>query len=269
MAVPLILLNSCTLRQASYAKPRLEESVKELCRKEYNLEVESRLVGKTLYVSCVLDGLVGHDLGLQTETLDKLEGAMLSTTRVALSTDADLNFLMLKARDSRLGVTVSLLRYLPDIKSLIFMRISRSDFEERLVMETDATPKPDDPSFWQDIPMTQFLSRLVASRLQRQFSSNPLVSAFLRIRQVKGAFKENVLTLRLDDFDDEPNPNVLIQQIVRSAVEKTVVDVIHKYGSADIVKRVVVLDGGGRTTLDITTKDLEQKAKSENTKAAA
>src|SRR5689334_14755097 len=102
-AAPLILLSACSIREASYTKPRLVESVKELCKKEYNLDVDSRLVGRTLYVSCVLDGLVGHDLGLQGETLDKLEGAMLSATRVALSTDAEVNFLLLKARDSRLG----------------------------------------------------------------------------------------------------------------------------------------------------------------------
>jgi hypothetical protein len=208
----------------------------------------------------VLDGLVGRDLALQQETLRKLEGAMLNSTRVALSTDAEVNFLVVKARDSRLGVTVTLVRYFPDIKSLIYMRIARSDFEDRLVLETENSLEPEPMEGWHDLPMTEFAARLVASRLQRQFSSNPLVTAFLQIRKVKGAFREGNLLLQLDKFENEPDTNLLIEEILRTAVEETVGDVVKKYNLRDIVKRVAVRDDAGRSLLELNVNELLLRA---------
>lgn len=260
----LALLLSCGLaacrNSATYTQTGLAESVVALCRNDYDFTAEAKLVGKTLYVWAVLDGLVGRDLGLQQETLKKLEGAMLNSTRVALSTDADVNFLVVKARDSRLGVTVTLVRYFPDIKSLIYMRIGRSDFEDRLVLETENTLEPEAMEAWHDIPMTEFVARLVASRLQRQFSSNPLVTAFLQIRKVKGAYREGNLLLQLDKFESEPDTNLLIEEILRTAVEETVGDVVKKYNLRDIVRRVAVKDEAGRPLLELNVNDLLRAA---------
>jgi hypothetical protein len=234
--------------------------VQELCLRDYDLTVDARFVGRTFYVHSVLDGLVGRDLGLQQETLKKLEGAMLSSTRVALSTDADINFIVLKARDSRLGVTVTLVRYLPDIKSLIYMRISREDFEERLVLETTNSLDAETPESWYDLSMTEFMARLVASRLQRQFSSNPLINTFLQIRQVQGSFAAGTIRLRLDKFEHDPDTDLLIQEILRTGVEDVVKDVLRKYGARDIVKAVVVKDDTDRSLLELTTKEIFDRA---------
>jgi hypothetical protein len=259
-AVLASLLGACEMAP-TFGKQDMNRTVREVCKKEYNFDVEARLTGKTLYVGGVLDGLVGRDLGLQQDTLAKLEGAMLSTTRAALSTDAEINFLAVKARDSRLGVTVTLLRYFPDVKSLIYMRISRADFETRLVLETDSALEPESPDAWREVTMTEFMSRLVASRLQRQFSSNPLITAFLRIRRVKGSFKAGVLSLQLDKFENEPETNLLVEEILRSAVEETVADVVRKYDAGSVLKRVSVKDDSGRQLLDLETAAFLEKTK--------
>ncbi len=253
-------LAACS-QSPTYPRKDLSQSVRELCRKEFDFEADARLVGRTFYVSCLLDGLVGKDLGLQQDTLRKLEGAMLSSTRVALSTDAQINFIAVKARDSRLGVTVTLLRYLPDIKSLIYMRISRTDFEDRLVLETENSLEPEPPEAWRDIPMTEFLSRLIASRLQRQFSANPLVGAFLQVRRVSGTFREGTLTLLLDKFENDPDTRILIEEILRTAVEDTASDVIRKYNAAGIVKRIAVRDDAGRAFFTLEVDPLLEKKK--------
>ncbi|MBI4395944.1 MAG: hypothetical protein HY548_02540 [Elusimicrobia bacterium] len=230
--------------------------MRDICRKEYDLQVDVRLVGKTLYAACQLDGLVGQDLGLQRKTLEKLEGAMLSTTRAALSTDASIDFLVLKARDARLGVTVNLIRYFPDIKGLIFFRVSRSDFENRLILETENVPEPESPDSWKDIPMTEFMARLAASRLQRQFTSNPLVSVFLQVQKVQGRVEDRTLLLVLEKSDDADESNALMGELLRSAVEETASDVLRKYDSEKAVRQVVVKDGRGRTVLNWSAEDL-------------
>jgi hypothetical protein len=69
---------------------------------------------------------------------------MLSGTRASLSTDAKVDFLSVRVADPRLGSSITLLRYVPDIKGiLIYMRYSRDDFEDRrLVIEPMGRPIP-------------------------------------------------------------------------------------------------------------------------------
>ncbi|HRY29128.1 MAG TPA: hypothetical protein P5079_03730 [Elusimicrobiota bacterium] len=244
------------LNRPTYTKDDLAASVQRLCQKEYGFKAEARLVGKTLYVVTALDGLVGRDLGLQRETMEKLEGAVLSSTRVALSTNADLNYLVVKARDSRLGVTVTILRYLPDVKSLLYMRISRSDFMDRQVQETENALEPESPESWHDVTMMEFQARLVASRLQRLFSENPLIAVFLQVRRVEGVFVDGTLSLRLDKFENEPGTNFLVEEILRTAVEDTVRDVVKKYNLRGILKHVRVSDDADRRLLDLEVEEL-------------
>jgi hypothetical protein len=46
----------------TFPADRLPEAVRELCLKEQKLEVDARLLGKTLALSCDLEGLIGLDL---------------------------------------------------------------------------------------------------------------------------------------------------------------------------------------------------------------
>jgi len=242
--------------------------VKELCRRDYQMDVDTRLVGKTLYVGTVLDGLVGQDLSLRMEMLNKLEGAMLNSVRVALSTDAELNFLVLKARDSRLGVSMTLIRYFPDVKSLLYYRISRSDSEDRLVFETINSAEQESPDSWKDITMTEFYARLAASRMGRLLSSNPLVGVFLQIHRVRGDFgTDGVMYLTVDKYTSAPSSHLLTDEILKTAVVDIVSDIIGKYGAKDIITAVTVKDETGKILLTLKENELIKSAEQrKNTK---
>jgi hypothetical protein len=214
---------------ATFPADRLPEAVHDLCKKEQNLDVDARLVGKTLYLTCSLDGLIGLDLDFQKEALEKLEGVMLSGTRAALSTDAKVDFLSMKVKDARLGSAITLLRYVPDIKGLIYMRYSRNDFEDRLVLETDgAEETPEDSTALHDIPLPEFIARLVSSRLHRQLTGNPLVSVFLRISQVRGRVENGVLILRLERAEHVAL-TLSTTDVLEAAVAEVAVDVTKKF----------------------------------------
>ncbi|HOW27303.1 MAG TPA: hypothetical protein PK876_02205 [Elusimicrobiota bacterium] len=242
--------------------------MKELCRRDYQMDVDTRLVGKTLYVGTVLDGLVGQDLSLRMEMLNKLEGAMLNSVRVALSTDAELNFLVLKARDSRLGVSMTLIRYFPDVKSLLYYRISRSDSEDRLVFETINSAEQESPDSWKDITMTEFYARLAASRMGRLLSSNPLVGVFLQIHRVRGDFgTDGVMYLTVDKYTSAPSSHLLTDEILKTAVVDIVSDIIGKYGAKDIITAVTVKDETGKILLTLKENELIKSAEQrKNTK---
>lgn len=237
--------------------------MRDLCKKEQKLDVDARLVGKTLYLSCALEGLIGLNLDFQKEALETLEGVMLSGTRAALSTDAKVDFLVMKVKDARLGSAITLLRYIPDIKGLIYMRYSRSDFEDRLVIETDGAEDPaQSPEPLTDITMPEFIARLVSSRLHRQLTGNPLVSVFLRITQVRGRFEEGILILALErPEDDELTSSSL--DVLEAAVAEVAVDVTKKFDPDGLlVQNVRIEDKGGELLWEKPLSVLQERVKS-------
>lgn len=240
---------------------KLAESIRQICQREYGFEVDARLVGKTLYVSCEPDNLIGKDLGIQRETVEKLYDAMLTATRVALSTDAQVEFLAVKARDAALGVTVTLLRYFPDVKWFLYMRISRAEAEDRIVIETDHSSEPEPPESWNDISMPEFMARLSASRLQQRFTSNALVSVFLQVHRVRGSFANGVLTVTVDKFHNAEDTRLLIDEVLETAVVERVGDVLEKYDAEGRVRRVAVREDAGRVLLDLPAQAVLEKKK--------
>lgn len=233
----------------TFPADRLPEAVRELCLKEQKLEVDVRLLGKTLALSCDLEGLIGLDLDFKKEALETLEGVMLSGTRASLSTDAEVDFLFMRVRDPRLGSSISLLRYIPDIKGLIYMRYSRADFEERLVIETDGEEDPETAdALWHDITMPEFMARLISSRLHRQLTQNPLVSVFLRISRVRGRVENGVLILQLERTETEPLPPITAD-ILESAVAEVTLNTVKKYDSEGTLIQTVRLEETAGTLL--------------------
>ncbi|MBP9127362.1 MAG: hypothetical protein KBD85_03535 [Elusimicrobia bacterium] len=213
----------------TFPADRLPETVRALCLKEQKVDVQARLVGHTLYMSCAVDGLIGVDLDFDKKALETLEGVMMSGTRASLSTDAKVDFLSVRVADARLGSSITLLRYVPDIKGILYMRYSRDEFESRLVIETDGAPDPDVSQEEQkDITLPDFMARLVASRLHRQLTGNPLVSVFLRVSQVRGRADGGEVVLVCVRAEDEPLSESSLE-VLGAAVAEVAVDVFKKY----------------------------------------
>ncbi len=257
---PLLALSACG--PVTFPADRLPEAVHDLCKKEQKLDVQARLVGKTLYLTCSLDGLIGLDLDFQKEALETLEGVMLSGTRAALSTDAKVDFLSMKVKDARLGSAITLLRYIPDIKGLIYMRYSRNDFEDRLVLETDgAEESPDDQALLHDITLPEFIARLVSSRLHRQLTGNPLVSVFLRITQVRGRVEEGVLILRLERAEHDAL-TLSTTDVLEAAVAEVAVDVTKKFDPDGLlIQDVRVEENNGHVLWQKPLRALQDRVK--------
>lgn len=227
----------------TFPADRLPETVRELCLKEQKVDVSARQVGRTLYMSCAVDGLIGVDLDFDKKALETLEGVMLSGTRASLSTDAKLDFLSVRVADARLGSSITLLRYVPDIKGLLYMRYSRDDFESRLVIETEGAPN-DAVSIEEDkdVTMPDFVARLIASRLHRQLTGNPLVSVFLRVSQVRGRTDERgeVVLMFVRPEDETLSESSLA--VLDAAVAEVALDVFKKYDPEGHVFHSVRLD---------------------------
>ena len=75
---------------------------------------------------------------MRKEAADTLEHVFLCATRIALSTDASLDFIEVKMADVLTGATITLWRYVPDIRDSMYQRIGDTEYFNRLVIEVDA-----------------------------------------------------------------------------------------------------------------------------------
>jgi hypothetical protein len=261
-ALLLPLLSACT--KPSYRADRLEEAVRDICLREYKFAAVGKLAGKTLYASIAPQNIVGADLGIDRKTVERLYDTLLTVTRVALSTNAKVDYLIVKAKDTNTGVTLTLLRYVPDIKWYFYMRISRADFENRGVLEIDDAETNQDASTWHDVTLPEFSARLAASRLQQKITYNPLVSIFVRVHRVRGAFDGGVVTLSLDKYQPvgglsvgKSAPEALpSDELLRRNVLEVMDDILKKYDRDKVIHRVRVVEDGGRAVLDYSREEL-------------
>jgi len=145
-------LAGCT---QTYPAHRVEESIQEICRKEYGIEdIEVKILGKTIAVYLPIKRLFATDLHEalakgnakltevenlfrpSPEGLDQVEDVLFSISRVLLSTDLKLAFYTLQATDVyETGLQLVLSGYVDDIKRVRLWDISREEYRKRVLHE--------------------------------------------------------------------------------------------------------------------------------------
>ncbi|MBL7068898.1 MAG: hypothetical protein ISS34_03495 [Candidatus Omnitrophica bacterium] len=136
----------------TYPKEILDKAIIQLCREEYNVEVKVKIIGSTIGVYIPLEGLFDATLNISRKAADKINDVMLSTSRVALSSDAPMNFYIVVAQDPLLPeIEVVLVRYIRDIKMLHYTQISRGEFSKRMMIDIKLTPQAQKEKVLRDI----------------------------------------------------------------------------------------------------------------------
>lgn len=221
----ILFLSGFGCFKPTYEREHLARSVEEIFLNEYKMGVAARLVGSTLHTRIVVAGLVGENLQLQTAKLDALDKALRVGNRVAMSSDADVKYLVFRLVDSRLGTSLDLIQRFEDYRSLVNVRISQDEFQSRMILEWGDALQNKMGDF--DLTDGEFLARLVASRIQQNITGNPLVSVFARIDRVTGKAEKDVLALFLR-FADSESVSDDILDVIKSAVNDVAQDAIKK-----------------------------------------
>ncbi|MCK4463952.1 MAG: hypothetical protein KAU58_06540, partial [Candidatus Omnitrophica bacterium] len=126
----------------TYPKEKLTGSIVELCEKEYNVEVKARIVGKTLAIFIPLPSLFDITLRINKEASDMIQDVILSTSRVVLSTDAEIEFYCVIAQDIRLPeIQIIVIKYVDDVKRAFFSDISRGEYFKRTLFDISLNPQ--------------------------------------------------------------------------------------------------------------------------------
>ncbi|RKY36713.1 MAG: hypothetical protein DRP78_02975 [Candidatus Omnitrophota bacterium] len=128
-----IVIFFCSGCNPTYLKENLSTDLEKLCKKEYNIDVQSKVIGKTIVVFLPVERLFEDSMSLAPDALEKVENVILSTSRVILSTNAELDFYMLIAADVKFsGTEIVLARYFDDLRKLMYGWMSREEYRKRV-----------------------------------------------------------------------------------------------------------------------------------------
>ncbi|MDD4013697.1 MAG: hypothetical protein PHW14_05860 [Candidatus Omnitrophica bacterium] len=126
----------------SYPKEKLPEAVKEVCRIEYNMDVDVTVTDSTMGIYYPMQGLLDVNLGISEKAWDSISNLILVASRVVLSTDADIKFYCVITQDARLPeLQVVIIKYVDDIKRGVYSDISRGESFKRTLFSINLTPQ--------------------------------------------------------------------------------------------------------------------------------
>src|SRR3954471_19861767 len=117
------------LFKPTYKSSQIASELKTLCAHDYHMTIEARRAGNTLQAFFWRVGLLRPgQMEMQPEAAEALERVLLSATRISLSTDAPLQFLQVKMVDALTGASVTLWRFVPDIRDSMYTRMAEDEY---------------------------------------------------------------------------------------------------------------------------------------------
>ena len=132
----------CSGCAPTYPKDKLAQTLINVCKKEYDVEIQAKLVGKTIVVFIPLDELFDLKLDILPEAVEKIEDVILTTSRALFSTDAEVDFYMIIAADVKTtAAEVFLVRYMDDVYKFMHGWINREDYSGRILWQINFDQK--------------------------------------------------------------------------------------------------------------------------------
>ena len=132
-------LTGCT---ATYPKDNIKESVINICKKEYGVDVKAEIEGKTMAIYLPLTDLMDYSFNLSKAASDKINDVIFTAARVALSTDAKIDFYCVIAHDIKMPeLQVIIIKNVEDVKRLFASDISRGEYLKRMLIDLRWSPQ--------------------------------------------------------------------------------------------------------------------------------
>ena len=205
----------------SYPKGDIIDSLKALVKKECGAESEAFIVGRTLYLDMPLEGLTSKDQSKVNDEVKKMQTAIMAITRVTLSTDADVKYMVVNAFSPDKSVLFRILQNIDDVKSYLYMRISRGDYQSRSLFEIEgpetAASVIEDR---RDITEGEFVGRMIVAQINMAARANPFIGALISMMQLRyHDVKDGVLYLTVSGTSDEKGMDFIRNMIADGTKE--------------------------------------------------
>ena len=135
----LVSLIGCT---ATYPEGRVKESIIEICAKEYKSDVLVEIAGRTMVIYLPLSDLMDFSFALTKKASEKINNVIFTAARVALSTEADIDFYCVIAHDTKMPeLQVIIIKNVQDVKRLFANDISRGEYMKRMLIDLRWSPQ--------------------------------------------------------------------------------------------------------------------------------
>ncbi|OGS18063.1 MAG: hypothetical protein A2219_00820 [Elusimicrobia bacterium RIFOXYA2_FULL_50_26] len=236
-------LSSCT--RPSYPREKLTQSVEGIVKKECKLESHAALVGKTFYLKVALPGLVSSEANIKKEVLEKLQKVHLAITRVSLSSDAKIEYLVTIVELPGWKTHFSIVQRLDDLKWYFYQKISRGDFEDRIIYDLGLKNTGEGETF-RDIDLREFVARLIVSKFNWLTVSNPFVSAAIGARLEIDSLSGNKLVLKTDS----ETLSDMSMEFIRATIMEWSAKIAHKYRFFEF-SEISIINNSGRQVISI------------------
>jgi hypothetical protein len=244
--VLLFFIASCNAWEASYPKDKLDEMLADMVKKDTGTDAVVERFGKTLYLDMALKDLTSNDAGKVNEAVKKMQSAVLAITRVVLSSDSEIKYMIVSAFDDDKQVLFRIVQNIEDVKNYMYMRISRGDYESRNLLEIEG---PDTAALSiagkHDISDGEYVARMIASQVNMAARTNPFLGALIsavNLRYLK-VEAENIVYSGADIYDDK------VKDFIANMVGGQAKEYVEKY-SLDF-QNVVIQNAKGERILNI------------------
>jgi uncharacterized protein (DUF3820 family) len=182
--VALVCLPAC---RSTYPEGSVKQTIEKICHQEYKVAVDVQTVGRTVGAFFASPDILQSDLTLSDQTLDKIEHVMLTVSRVTLSSAFQYDFFVITALEPKTGIQVSFVRYLKDVRRLLTDDISRTDFFQRMLIESQVSA-PGAAYQLAERHLPDFLARQIAERSLQQLQLSVVAERLFQVQGVRGEF---------------------------------------------------------------------------------
>jgi len=135
----LLFLSGCG---ATYPEEKLEESIVDLCQKDFGVSVTTKIAGNTVAVRFSTENLFDGMFNLNPEASRKINDVIMAVSRIVLSTDAELDFYIIFAQDPEIpDLEIVYIRYVKDVKRFMYGGMSRDDYTKRAIIAIKTPPQ--------------------------------------------------------------------------------------------------------------------------------
>lgn len=195
-------MSSC---EPSFPAKTLTLELTKLVKEEQALDITCHLSGKTLWVYVPLTDLVKEEELSWNETgAEKINKVFSCVHRVLLSTDAQLDFVVMTAADVKhYGVQLITIEYIPDLRQAILENFSRGEFFERSVKDIQVDPKVVNDTTGKtrkyfDLSFNEFISFQIIHRVKSLFLKDKILSKLFELKSTTQNIKFGIIKLEFE-----------------------------------------------------------------------
>ena len=208
----------------SFPKETLEQDTVNLIKKETQTDTNAYIQGSTLYLDVCFDDLVTNDQQTISKIYETLQKIVSNIVRVPLSSDAQIDYVVVSAFDPNYQTLLRIFENIDDIKLYSHQLISREDYSERQLMEFEGPENVKeilDNKY--DISKEEYVARLTASQLNLASKNNPIVSKLIQLLELKFShFEKDKVVFKFKKNIGNDNLIKMLEEMLEKEVNKNI-----------------------------------------------